>query len=90
MRAISNMTIIVPCDAPETTDAVMACAEYKGPVYIRLGRAKMPTLAKKDNGFEIGKARILREGNDIGIIACGIMVKAALDAAVIIGAKTYA
>ena len=80
MRAIANMTIIVPCDAPETKEAILACAEYQGPVYVRLGRPKVPTLAKKDE-FKIGRARILREGKDISIIACGIMVKQALDAA---------
>jgi len=80
MRAIANMTIIVPCDAPETKKAILACAEYQGPVYVRLGRPKVPTLAKKDE-FKIGRARILREGKDLSIIACGIMVKQALDAA---------
>ncbi|MBL7092064.1 MAG: transketolase family protein [Candidatus Omnitrophica bacterium] len=80
MRAIANMTIIVPCDAPETKEAICACAEYQGPVYVRLGRPKVPTLAKKDK-FKIGRARILREGKDISIIACGMMLKQALDAA---------
>jgi transketolase len=80
MRAISNMTIVVPCDAPETREAVFACAEYCGPVYVRLGRAKIATVPKK-GAFKIGRARVLREGKDITVIACGIMVKAALDAA---------
>ncbi len=83
MCAIPGMTIIVPCDAPEAREAIFACAEYPGPVYVRLGRPKVPTLAKKD-GFKIGQARILREGKDISIIACGIMVKTALDAAEIL------
>ncbi len=80
MRAICNMTIIVPCDAPETKEAIFACAQFQGPVYVRLGRPKVPTVLKKDK-FKIGQARILREGKDISIIACGIMVKHALDAA---------
>jgi transketolase len=80
MRAIPNMTIIVPCDAPETKEAVLACADYPGPVYIRLGRPKVPTVEKKDK-FKIGKARILKEGKDASIIACGMMVKQAWDAA---------
>jgi transketolase len=80
MRAISNMTVIVPCDAPETKEAVFAAAGYQGPVYVRLGRPKVATLQKKDK-FKIGQARLLREGTDIAIIACGIMVKYALDAA---------
>lgn len=80
MRAISNMTIVVPCDAPETREAIFACAEYRGPVYVRLGRPKVATVSGKD-AFKIGRARVLREGKDITVIACGIMVKAALDAA---------
>lgn len=79
MRAIPNMTIIVPCDAPEAKEATFAAAQYRGPVYIRLGRSKVPTVDKKD-GFKIGRARILREGKDISIIACGMMVKQAEDA----------
>ena len=47
MRAIANMTIIVPADAPETKEAVFAAAKYPGPVYIRLGRSKIPTIEKK-------------------------------------------
>ncbi|MFH1046366.1 MAG: transketolase family protein [Candidatus Omnitrophota bacterium] len=80
MRAIANMTIVVPCDGPETKEAIFAAAEYPGPVYVRLGRAKIPTIEKK-NGFKIGQARIITEGGDVAIIACGIMVKAAQDAA---------
>ncbi len=80
MRAISNMTIIVPCDAPETKEAILACAEYQGPVYVRLGRPKVATVAKRDK-FKIGRARILREGKDLAIIACGMMLKTALEAA---------
>lgn len=80
MRAIPNMTIIVPCDAPEAKETIIACAQYRGPVYVRLGRPKVPTIPKKD-GFKIGQARIVREGKDISLIACGMMVKQAQDAA---------
>ena len=83
MRAISNMTIIVPCDAAETKEAIFASVQYQGPVYVRLGRPKVAAVAKAD-GFKIGRARILREGKDISIIACGIMVQFALDAAAIL------
>ncbi|MBL7084809.1 MAG: transketolase family protein [Candidatus Omnitrophica bacterium] len=83
MRAIPNMTIIVPCDAPETREAIFAVARYQGPVYVRLGRPKVCTILKKDE-FKIGRARTLREGKDVSIIACGIMVKQALDAAEIL------
>ena len=81
MRAIPNMTIIVPCDAPETKEAIFASAQYLGPVYVRLGRPKVVTIENKQGKFKIGQARILRRGKDVSIIACGIMVKTALDAA---------
>jgi transketolase len=80
MRAIPNMNIIVPCDAPETKEAIFAAYKHPGPVYIRLGRAKVPTLCN-DQEFKIGKGRILRQGDDVSIIACGIMVMQALVAA---------
>ena len=80
MRSISNMTIIVPSDAPETKEVIFAAAGYPGPVYVRLGRPKVSTLDTTDR-FQIGRARILRQGKDLSIIACGIMVKQSLDAA---------
>jgi len=80
MRVIPNMKIIVPCDGPQAKDAVMAAANTKGPFYIRLGRAKVPTVENKGE-FELGKAQILSEGNDVTIIACGIMVGESLSAA---------
>ncbi|MCM8778789.1 MAG: transketolase family protein [Candidatus Omnitrophica bacterium] len=80
MRCIPNMTIIVPCDGPETREAVLKAVEKEGPVYIRLGRAKFPTIENKKQ-FEIGKAYSLCEGEDLTIVACGIMVNTALNAA---------
>lgn len=80
MRVIPNIKIIVPCDGPQTAQAVKVAAETKGPFYIRLGRPKVPTLEGKGD-FEFGKAQTLNEGNDITIIACGIMVVEALKAA---------
>lgn len=79
MRVIPNMKVIVPCDGPQTRDAVLAAASVKGPVYIRLGRSKFPTLGSKRK-FEIGKADLLTEGKDVAIFACGLMVKNALEA----------
>ncbi|MCM8770492.1 MAG: transketolase family protein [Candidatus Omnitrophica bacterium] len=73
MRAIANMNIIVPCDGPETRDAILAAYENKGPFYIRLGRPKVATIENK-KPFKFGKAYVLTEGNDVAIIACGIMV----------------
>jgi len=79
MRVISNMTVVVPCDGPETREAVMAAYEKKGPFYIRLGRPKVPSIENKKS-FQLGKAYAITEGNDIAIIACGVMVNEALQA----------
>ena len=79
MRVLPGMTILSPCDANETYEAVKAAAEYEGPVYIRLGRLPSPVLPKQP--FEIGKATILKEGTDAVIIATGIIVCNALEAA---------
>ncbi|MEA3328837.1 MAG: transketolase family protein [Candidatus Omnitrophota bacterium] len=79
-RVLPEMVIMVPCDGPQTRDIIRLAAGYKGPVYVRMGRAKIPTIENKPK-FEMGKAQILRQGRDVSIIACGIMVKNALDAA---------
>lgn len=76
MRVIPNMNIIVPCDGPQTRDAVIAAANNKGPFYIRLGRPKVPTIENKGE-FKLGKAQVLTEGDDLTIVACGIMVNEA-------------
>ncbi len=81
MRIIPNINIIVPCDGPQTGEAVIAAANTPGPFYIRLGRPKVPTIENK-GAFKLGKAQVLTEGKDVAIIACGIMVNAALTAAV--------
>ncbi|HHV61480.1 MAG TPA: transketolase family protein [Firmicutes bacterium] len=80
MRSIPNMTVIVPADAVETQKAVFAAAEYYGPVYLRMGREEVPVLFDEDYRFEIGKAVMLRDGKDVTIIACGVMVAPALEA----------
>ena len=81
MRALPNMTVLVPADGVETELAVRAAAEYPGPVYLRLGRPKVPVIFGDDYNFEIGRAASLREGNDVTIAACGYMVGPALTAA---------
>jgi transketolase len=81
MRVLPNMTVIVPSDAVQTGWAVRIAAEQKGPFYLRLGRASVPTLYDEDVDFELGKAKTLREGQDVTIIACGVMVSRALEAA---------
>ncbi|MCX7926768.1 MAG: transketolase family protein [Candidatus Omnitrophica bacterium] len=80
MRAIPYMNIIIPCDGPQTKDAVETAAKTSGPFYIRLARCKVPTVENKPK-FIFGKAQILREGKHAAIIACGIMVYEALQAA---------
>lgn len=81
MRVLPNMTVIVPADAEETKAAVKWAASYQGPVYIRMGRAKCDDVTAENTPFVPGKAMVLRKGYDITIIACGIMVGKALQAA---------
>lgn len=81
MRAIPNMTVIVPADAAETRQAVLWAAQYQGPVYLRLGRAGVDDIFGEDYTFEHGKAVQIAEGTDLTIIATGIMVGPAVKAA---------
>jgi len=81
MCALPGFTVIVPSDGPETVQAVRAAASTYGPFYIRLGRPSIPVIHNDDYKFQIGKAEIIRDGRDATIIACGIMVKSAIDAA---------
>ena len=81
MRLLPNMTVIVPADYWETTKAVEEIARYNGPVYMRIGRAPVPVVFDDTLEFEIGKARTLRDGSDVTIIAMGQLVARALDAA---------
>ncbi|HHW07635.1 MAG TPA: transketolase family protein [Clostridia bacterium] len=81
MRAVPNMTVIVPADAVETEQAVFRAAEHRGPVYIRLGRPGVPVIYDDNYRFEIGKAHLIRPGTQVGIVATGIMVSIALEAA---------
>jgi len=80
MRAIPNMTVIVPCDALEAEKAIRAVAAVHGPVYVRLSRGKTPVVNKSDYQFKVGKGITLADGKDLTIIAAGIMVDMALDA----------
>ncbi len=81
MRAIPKMKVIVPKDGPETERAIRAVVDVDGPVYVRLGRAKVPVISKEEDEFEIGRAEVLRDGEDVALVACGIMVARALEAA---------
>ncbi|MCL6554175.1 MAG: transketolase family protein [Firmicutes bacterium] len=84
MRELAHMTVIVPADATETAQAVHAVAAYDGPVYMRLGRPPVPVLFDETYRFTIGTAPVLREGADVTLAACGIMVAEALAAAEIL------
>ncbi|MEZ4869183.1 MAG: transketolase C-terminal domain-containing protein [Caldilineaceae bacterium] len=79
--SLPNMTVLVPADAPATAAATRAMFDHTGPVYLRTGRPKAPIIYDDEVTFEIGKANQLRQGNDVTIIACGLMVAAALEAA---------
>jgi len=82
MRSFANMTIIVPADGTETANAVRACVDLPGPVYIRIGRGFEPPYYEDANyGFQIGKAHTVRDGSDLTIITCGIGVLQAAEAA---------
>ena len=80
MRTIPGMTIINPADETEAKKAVYAAMDHDGPVYMRLGRLAVPVVFDDDYKFEIGKGVELREGNDVTIIATGLMVNEALQA----------
>ena len=79
-----NMTVLVPADEAATRAATHAMFRYAGPVYLRTGRPKVPIIYSGDAPFEIGKANQLREGSDLTIIACGLMVAVALEAAALL------
>lgn len=81
MRTIPGMTIINPADEVEAEKAVLAAFTHDGPVYMRFGRLAVPVIFDEDYAFEIGKANTLVEGSDVTIIATGLMVAEALEAA---------
>jgi len=87
MRVLPNMTVIVPADARETKQAIHAAAAFRGPVYVRLGRAKVPVIMPDDYQFQIGRSYAFHLGKQVNIIAMGIMVSAALEAAALLAAE---
>ncbi len=86
MRLIPGMTVIVPADANEARKATFALAEFQGPAYMRLARLTTPVF-EEDSPFEIGKANVLRDGKDVAVFACGLMVNEALEAAKLLSAE---
>ena len=81
MNALPNMTVIVPADDTEAKQVVKAAAEIDGPVFMRFARAATPVVFGDDYKFEVGKAATIKEGDDVTLIACGIMVQKAIEAA---------
>ena len=82
MRLLPGLAIVAPSDPWETARAVEAAAEHEGPVFLRISRFPVPKLPRAENArFAIGQAETLREGRDVAIIACGVMVSRALEAA---------
>lgn len=81
MREMPNMTVFVPCDPAETEKAVMAAAAINGPVYIRVARPVCEDITTSETPFVPGEANVMKEGNDICIISCGLMIPQALKAA---------
>ena len=87
MRAIPDMTVIVPADSCEMEKAVRAAYEYDGPVYLRVGKLKVPDVTTADTPFEIGKAIRFREGSEVTLISTGNMLFETLKAAEILAEK---
>jgi len=81
MRVIPHMTVVVPCDSIQTKKATIALSEMVGPVYLRFAREKSAIVTTEQTPFTIGKAQTFREGKDVAIVACGILVYNALIAA---------
>lgn len=84
-RAIADLTVIAPADPLETAQVVRAAARMDGPVFLRLSRMPVPTIHAADYTFEIGRAALLRDGSDVTIVAAGIMVSRAIEAADLLG-----
>jgi len=81
MRGLPRMTVVVPCDYSETVRATKAVIKHEGPVYLRFGRPNVPDFTLDEDGFEIGKSIEMHPGTDVTVIACGIMVWKAIEAA---------
>lgn len=81
MRSLPNMVVLSPADGVEAKQCIYKAAEHNGPVYIRLGRSKVPVIFDENYKFEIGKGVELKKGKDVTIIATGVMVEKALIAA---------
>ena len=84
MRVLPNMQVLFPADSIETAKATRLMADHVGPMYMRTSRAPVPIITKPEDPFEIGKAIVLRDGKDVTLIGCGLMVYESLQAAEIL------
>ena len=89
MRSIPNMVVICPADGVEASKAIETVAKYQGPCYVRLGRSAVEMVYDEDMNFVIGKGNVLKKGKKVAILACGIMVEAAMKAYDILVADGY-
>jgi len=89
MRSFPNMTVVVPGDYEEARLATRAVAAFKGPIYLRFGRDSYPIVPEIHGSFTVGKAKLLRPGQDLAIITTGIMVSEGLKAAIMLSDKGY-
>jgi transketolase len=87
MRVLPGMTVVAPCDALAARKAVFAVAEHRGPVYLRLGRVPTPILTSDDTPFVLGRANVMRDGNDVAIVSIGAMLDLALQAAEVLATR---
>lgn len=81
MRVLPNMTVVVPADQEEARQATHAIASHIGPCYLRIGKFKTPNITQNDDQFKIGKAKVMYEGVDVTVVACGNLVSTALEVA---------
>jgi transketolase len=87
MRSLPNMTVIAPCDGEEARSAIRAATAFAGPVYMRLTRDPIATVTTAGRSFEIGKAALLRDGRDIGLVSTGTQTVRAMQAAEVLEGK---
>ncbi len=81
MRAVPNLNVVVPADGPSARILITEAAKIPGPFYIRLARPNVPTVHQSSSDVHMGKAKVLREGSDVTVVGCGIMVNEAMEAA---------
>lgn len=88
-RAIAGLTVVSPADGPQLTAAIKASADWPEPIYFRIGRGRDPQVYADDTPFVFGRAIVHSQGSDLNIIACGITLHAALEAAASLNAEGY-